>query len=479
MKHTIRIGLWVVVCVAASAVLSGVWVSAQPAPVAPEPAPAAEAIAAPASVSAAPKNVIFMIADGCGFNQFLAGSYYEHGADGGQVYHRFPVRIAMSTYSIAGDYDPAAAAADPKYAAKGATDSAAAATAMSSGRKAVDGAIGMIPGEEGPVPVEHMAERAEKLGKATGVITSVPFSHATPAGFLVHEGSRGSYMEIARQMIHDSAAEVVMGAGHPWFDDSGRFVDLPLDAKQRAKRFSYIGEENWLALEAGKAGGDADGDGDPDPWALIQTRQGFQDLASGDTPARVFGLATVASTLQQGRAGDSKAGAYKVPLTETVPTLAEMTRAALNVLDNDSDGLFLMIEGGAIDWCGHANQSGRLVEEVVDFNRAVEAVVAWVEAKSNWSETLVIVTADHETGLLSGPSEAGQPCPLSPSGIGVQPAMAWLSTSHTNSLVPFFAKGAASDLLLAEANEEDPVRGRYIDNTEPAQVILDLWRAPE
>lgn len=460
-------------------VLTAVWVSAQPAPVATEPAPGTGATTAPSSVVTAPKNVIFMVADGCGFNQFLAGSYYEHGVDGAQVYHRFPVNIAMSTYSIAGEYAPAAAAADPKYVAKGATDSAAAATAMSTGRKAANGAIGVIPGEDGPVPVEHMSERAEKLGKSSGVITSVPFSHATPAGFLVHEGSRGSYVEIARQMIHDSAADVVMGAGHPWFDGNGRFVDLPFDAQQRAKRFAYIGEENWLALEAGKAGGDADGDGDPDPWALIQTRQSFQDLAKGDTPPRVFGLATVASTLQQGRAGDSKAGPYEVPLTETVPTLAEMTRAALNVLDNDGDGLFLMIEGGAIDWCGHGNQSGRLLEEVADFNRAVEAVVEWVEANSSWDETLVIVTADHETGFLSGPSEDGTPRPLASAGKGVQPAMTWLSTSHTNSLVPFFAKGPASDLLLMKANQEDPVRGRYIDNTVPAQVILELWKARE
>ena len=66
-------------------------------------------------------------------------------------------------------------------------------------------------------------------------------------------------------------------------------------------------------------------------------------------------------------------------LNSTVPSLATMTKGALNVLDNDKDGFVLMIEGGAIDWAAHANQTGRTIEEEMDFNASVEAVIAWVE----------------------------------------------------------------------------------------------------
>ena len=94
-----------------------------------------------------------------------------------------------------------------------------------------------------------------------------------------------------------------------------------------------------------------------------------------------------------------------------MPTLTEMSLAALNVLDNDPDGLYLMIEGGAVDWAAHANQSGRMIEEAIEFERAVEAVLDWVQTNSNWGETLLIVTGDHETGYLTGPDSGQFPGP--------------------------------------------------------------------
>ena len=108
---------------------------------------------------------------------------------------------------------------------------------------------------------------------------------------------------------------------------------------------------------------------------------------SGPTPSRVCGVAQVYQTLQQDRAGDPTADPYVVPLIQTVPTLEEMTKAALNILDDDPDGFVLMVEGGAVDWASHANQDGRMIEEEIDFNKAVEAVVDWVQANSNWGET--------------------------------------------------------------------------------------------
>jgi alkaline phosphatase len=217
------------------------------------------------------------------------------------------------------------------------------------------------------------------------------------------------------------------------------------------------------------------GDGVADEWTVVQTRQAFQDLMSGQTPARVLGVPQVYQTLQQGRGGDGWADPYVVPLIETVPTLEEMTLAALNILDEDPDGLFLMIEAGAVDWASHANQSGRMIEEEIDFDNTVQAVIDWVKANSNWGETLLIVTGDHETGYLTGPGSGNGPVwnPLVNNGAGNLPGMEWHSGSHTNALIPVFAKGDAARLFVDYADEVDPVRGRYVDNAELALVVFE------
>jgi alkaline phosphatase len=414
------------------------------------------------------KNIIVMISDGCGYNQIDAASLYQYGRTGQQVYEHFPVRLGMSTYMDGGQYDPAAAWKDFDYVKSGATDSAAAATTMSAGEKTYSGAIGVdVNGE----PLTHAIEWAEARGMATGVVTSVEFSHATPAGFVAHNVSRNNYAAIANEMIYESALEVIMGAGAPDFDNDGNPSEK--DAK-------YVGGPatfNDLSDDLKVMGADADGDGLADAWQVIRTREDFKAMAKGPTPRRLIGLPFVYQTLQQSRSNAPYAAPYAVPLIESVPTLEEMTRAALNVLDDDEDGFFLMVEGGAVDWAGHANQSGRVIEEEIDFNRSVEAVMAWVKKNSNWGETLLIVTGDHETGYLNGPEDdTANPTweDLVNNGEGVLPGMGWHSGDHTNQLIPFFAKGSAARLFKSEIAGEDPVRGRYIDNTAVGLVLIDI-----
>lgn len=419
----------------------------------------------------AAKNIIVMIADGRGFRHLQAASYYQYGVDAGQVYNRFPFKFAMSTYEnyYEGDpcygrgYDPALAWSEFDYVISCYTDSASSATVMSSGVKTYNGAIGVdMDGN----PVLHALEVAEAKGKSTGVITSVEWTHATPAGFSAHNVSRNNYAQIGQEMIYDSAVDVIMGAGHPWYGHDGQYLSIP-------NTFQYVGgETTWNELLAGVAGGDADGDGVADPWTLIQTRAEFQALMSGPTPKRVVGTAQVYQTLQQSRSGDTNADPFVVPFIETVPTLDEMARAALNILDDDPDGLFLMIEGGAVDWAAHANTSGRMIEEHIAFDNAVQAVVDWVQANSNWGETLLIVTNDHETGYLNGPDSDPTWTPIVNNGIGVLPGMEWHSGNHTNSLVPLFAKGDAAREFQRYADQFDPVYGRYLDNSELAQVLF-------
>ena len=423
--------------------------------------------AAPASAAKKPiaKNIIVLIADGRGYNHVEASDYYTYHNKAGQVYERFPFRMGMSTYMDydEGDacngvgYDPAAAWSAFDYVKECYTDSAAAATAMSTGVKSYYGAIGV---DMDMNPLSHLLDMAEDMGKSTGVITSVEWTHATPAGFVAHNVSRNNYAEIGVEMVYDSAADVVMGAGHPWYDADGVM-------KAEPNTFKYVGgETTWDDLVAGTAGGDADGDGVDDPWVLIQTRDEFQALMSGPTPKRVLGTAQVYQTLQSNRSGDEDADPFVVPLTESVPTLEEMSKAALNILDDDPDGLFLMIEGGAVDWASHGNNSGRMIEEHIDFDNSVEAVVDWVQANSNWGETLVVVTSDHETGYLTGPGSDPSWMPVIDYGQGVLPGMEWHSGDHTNSLVPFYAKGDGGRIFNQFADEFDPVHGKYLDNTE-------------
>jgi len=422
------------------------------------------------------RNIVIMISDGCGYRHVEAASLFEHGRPGSQVYERFPVRLGVSTFSNGGSYDSGKAWTDFEYVKGGCTDSAAAATAMACGKKTYNGAIGVGPDKK---PLKNVLERAEELGMSTGVVTSVQFAHATPAGFVAHNVNRGNYARIGEEMIQRSAVDVIMGCGHPLFDDNGK------PARNPDYRF-VGGEETWQALTAGTAGGmvDADHNGAlDDTWSMVSTRDEFRALREGPAPKRLIGIPQVRSTLQQRRSGHDDNirddEPYETPLTQTVPTLAEMTAGALNVLDDDPDGFCLMIEGGAVDWAGHGNQSGRLIEEQSDFNRAVETVVQWVESHSNWHETLLIVTADHETGYLTrrAMSEGQVPWafePLLNNGKGKLPGMSWHSGGHTNSLVPLYAKGAGADRLAAAAVGTDRHHGKYVDNTAIAKLVFEL-----
>ncbi|MFQ6092768.1 MAG: alkaline phosphatase [bacterium] len=451
------------------------------------------------------KNIILLISDGCGYFHVDAASIYQYGATGTQAYEHFPVVCGMSTYMVYVDslgnvmergYDPTQAWNSFDYVMQYSTDSAAAATAISTGVKTYNGAIGVDPKKR---PLRHITQFAEDLGKATGVVTSVQWSHATPAGFVAHNVSRHNYVEIAREMILDSACEVIMGCGHPLFDSDGRSADRI--------EYKYLGGEGvWDGLVTGavefdvdgdgvsdKVVPDVDGDGVPDPWTLVQTRSQFQALMTGPTPKRVFGIPQVRSTLQYDRSGfigtpalEAVEAPYSTPPIETVPTLEEMTRAALNVLDDDPDGFFLMVEGGAVDWAGHDNHSARMIEEEIDFNRSVEAVIRWVEGNSSWDETLVIVTGDHECGYLTGPGSGlrvddprGKPFavwnPIENNGTGKLPGMEWHSDSHTNSLIPLYAKGPGSERFHGCVKGSDPVRGPFVDNTDVARVMRESF----
>ena len=441
----------------------------------------------------APRNVIVMIADGCNFNHVDLTSCYQYGAKGTQIYDRFPVKLACSTYSlnVPNGYDPMIADQHPDSLLTPYTDSAAAATALACGIKTWNGMLGM---DGDSMRVENLSERAEALGKASGVVSTVPLSHATPAGYGAHNISRGNYAAIAREMFA-SELDVILGCGHPLFDANGQ----PLAEEELSeKSYRYVGgPQQWNQILAGDAFSDANADGTLDPWTFISSRTDFSKLARGyQLPTRLLGIPEVAQTLQEGRdaarvtgkeddsmyagsGGDpSQDAPFEAPLNANVPDLATMSLAGLNVLNQDEDGFFLMIEGGAIDWASHGNFAGRLIEEMVDYNRAVEAVVDWVDHNSSWKETLLILTADHECGGLSGQDKEGRWPAIACASQGEVAAHSWHTGSHSNHLVFVYARGQGSDQLRAMVRGEDPRHGPYIDNVDLPNLVFSLWPKP-
>jgi len=423
-----------------------------------------------------PKNVILFISDGCGYNHIAATDYYQYGEKETQVYEKFPFVSFMGTYPYGGGYETEKAWQNFDYLKDKCTDSAAAATAMSTGVKTCSGMIGV---NQDSVNVKHIIEKAEKRGLSTGVISSVHFAHATPAGFVAHNTDRDNYQQIAREMIMDSRVEVIMGCGHPWYNGNGENVYADGEVE-----YKYVGGKDlWGRLLDGTVGNDCDYDGNTEYWSLIQHKEDFLNFAQGNTPERVLGIPQVRYTLQYDRSGE-EVKPFQIPFIKHVPNLAEMTKAGLNVLDNNKKGFFLMVEGGAVDWASHDNNTARLIEEEMDFNQAVEAAAEWVETNSSWEETLIIVTADHECGYLQGPGSGGTRQkgesfsqvwkPVQNKGQGNIPGMEWYSGSHSNSLVPIFAKGAGWKYLEKKADEHDLRYGSYLDNAELGKVLIRL-----
>lgn len=482
----------------------------------------------------AAKNVIVMINDGAGWGTWDAAAYWQYGRRDGPVYAQFPVKLAMTTFAMHDEkkptgedqpehgYDPVAAwdrspTGNDKLPFKGyeylneqATDSAAAGTALASGVKTYRRAINF---DNHGRPLPFVTQLAREMGKYTGVVTSVPFSHATPAAFGAQQESRKQYHEIARQMLSQGTLNLIMGTGAPGYNvngtDCGALAPRESD-KGCEEPHEYLAASDWEKLQAGhfKPGGSEK------PWQVIRDRQDFEALATdGKLPdAPLIGLPKVAGngTLQQGREarvlGRDSANPSGIAYVKTVPTLATMTQGALRYLGKAPQGFFLMVEGGATDWAAHTSddcrgdnewnarynpectgvQLGQLIEETQDFNTAVAAVVDWIEKNSSWDESLLIVTSDHDNSMPMGADAQTQAfSPVRNHGKGRMPGVSFRPTGdHSNALVPLWAKGVGAEGFFSRVRGRDEayVRyvglsdGRYVDNTDVHAVARAALR---
>jgi alkaline phosphatase len=477
------------------------------------------------------KNVIVMINDGAGWGTWDAAAYWQYGDREKTPYASFPVKYGMSTYPLNPssiptsnneskvNYDKnlawssAAASETPwmvfagyEYIAKNPTDSAAAATAMASGTKTYNNAMNY---DNYGKPVEFITQIAKQQGRATGVLTSVPFSHATPAGFGAQNISRNNYGQIARQMLTSGDLDLVMGTGAPGYTVNGTPCDQVQageDERDCDEPTRWMDAAEWDAIQAGSL----TPAGQTRPWKMIRSKQDFERLARGELSydGPLFGVPEVGQTLQQARQASFTGKDASLPsgdaYVSTVPTLATMTEGALKHLGKNREGFFIMIEGGATDWSAHTSrcetqwrgtgyvpqtncpvgpEHGRLIEETMDFNNAVQKVIDWVEKNSSWDETLLIVTTDHDNGTPMG-LNADTTAPFDPlivnNGKGVMPGFKFLPTgNHSNALVPLWAKGAGAEYFtdLVKDIDENFKRyarhgdGGYVDNTDIHAVV--------
>ncbi len=463
--------------------------------------------------AAAAKNGILFITDGCSWGCYDMASHWEFGAARREAYADFPVKLGMTTYPLnlstrptGGttpeiSYDPARAwdttpndgsyGGRPSYfngydyIKRNYTDSAAAGTALATGQKSYNNAISWSndPAVTGSPLSPLITDIAKETGRSTGVISSVPFSHATPAVFAAQNVQRDAYHAIAEQMLRNPNVDVIMGAGDPRYDSNGQLRSEPRE------RYMTMGQLNELL--SGTDGSNAYG------RAFISDVEAFRALAAGDLSAvpasgRLLGLAQTGDTLQANRSADvrgetepsvASGNASGVAFNPNVPTLVEMTQGAINILSRNPNGFFLMVEGGAVDWMAHGNNTARIIEEQVDFNRSVAWAIEWVETFSSWDETLMIVLTDHGNGMPMGPDSDTIPFqPIEGRGQGVLPGVRWHYGTHTNENTMFFAKGAGADLFYRHVVGVDEGLvtflgfgdGRYIDNTAVFAVMRDV-----
>ncbi|MBS1370361.1 MAG: alkaline phosphatase [Lentisphaeria bacterium] len=233
------------------------------------------------------------------------------------------------------------------------TDSAAAGTALASGRKTHSGMIGRTP-EGARIP--SYVETAQAKGRKIGVVTSVSLDHATPAAFYASVPSRSDYYDIAVQM-GKSNIDYLAGGG--------------------------------LLQPRGKKGGrpDAYGLAEANGYGIVRTLDAFRALKTGAGK-------TIAVSPKPNRTASLP---YAIDRVEGVPTLAEYTAKGIELLDNPN-GFFLMVEGGMIDWACHANDAATALHETLAFRDAIREAVRFADAHPG--ESLIVITADHETGGL-------------------------------------------------------------------------------
>ena len=328
-----------------------------------------------------PRNVILCIGDGMGPEHVRAAGLYLNGEAGTLSFEAFPAQGTLST----------GAANNPI------TDSAASATALATGRKVNTGVISVaVPGDGRPLTT--ILERAQQAGKRVGMVTTSELTHATTAAFAAHTRKRAERAAIAQDFLHMSRPDVLLGGG---------------GAGMTAKN----------AIDAG--------------YILAQSRSELF-AAQRNKSLPLCGLFGIGNMPYEYEDFTGSAQMYR-----QYPHLREMTMTAIDLLDDDPDGFFLLVEGGRIDQAAHHQNIERTIHEMIEFARTVEEIVQWAKDRD---DTLIIVTADHETGGLAITRENGK---------GEYPTATWSTWGHTPVDVGVYATGVGASLFSGSHDNAD------------------------
>lgn len=363
------------------------------------------------------KYIFLMIGDGMGNSQVaVAESYlsYKDGKFGGEqvTFTKFPVLGTCTTYS----------------ADKAITCSSASGTAIATGFKTNNGMLGVTP--EGK-PLKSMAYMLKEQGYKVGIMSSVPVNHATLASFYAHNERRGDYYNISKE-ISDTGFEFFGGAGFLQFNGS----------KEDEKDIDLHLQENGYTVCYGKDEFEKNADRS-DKIVLIQ-ESGRKTSAANYTSA----------------------GQEKEDMG-----LGEMMELAIEYLGDDQP-FFVMCEGGEIDWCAHSNKAMPMIEAVMNFDDAVaEAYKFYLEHPD---ETLIVVTADHETGgvaigyekndsqvdwkLLEESHKTFTDSKDDNKAINLKGNIGWTTTDHTGSPVPVYAIGKGAERFAGRMDNTDIIK---------------------
>ena len=286
---------------------------------------------------------------------------------------------------------------DTHSASNDITDSAAGGTALASDHKTKNGMVGMTPDS---IPVKTVLEVLAEQGKETGIVVTSYVTHATPATFYAKVPHRKQYEDIAVQMAENPYLNLIIGGGMKYFNQRGDSLNL-------VERM-----ENELG------------------WKVYDT------LADIDETCKKYAVI----------ANDD----HMPPAAERGDFLPRAVKTAISTLDNAENGFFLMVEGSQIDFACHAQDSTWMMDEMLDFDYAVKVALDYAKEKGN---TLVVVTADHETGGLTMPD---------PNGKYTNPVFNYSTRSHTCLPVMVYAYGPGAEQFTGWMQNRD-LKGKILN----------------
>lgn len=304
----------------------------------------------PSGLTGTAKNIIFMVSDGMSTGTLAMSNLLLQRKEGRnsnwmQLYSDNLVKRALM---------------DTASASSMVTDSAAASSSWGGGVRVKNGSLNVNPDGSSNTPI---LQKFKSAGKSVGCVTSVPVAHATPAGFCVANKSRGDMQAIASDYLK-FRFDVMMGGATELFLSSER-----KDKRDLFKEFA--------------AGG----------YAVARSRKEMLALGDQKPILGVFHPKSLPYALDR---------EHDKELKEATPTLAEMSKVAIQRLSKNKKGFVLQIEGGKVDWAAHANDVGALIYDQIAFDDAVKVAIDF--AKNN-KETLVVITTDHgnaNPGLFYG-----------------------------------------------------------------------------